>query len=133
MTAKAAVLSLSLTYTPPGGGSRIMSVSQSAPYNAMEEGTQDIAAATTAATEFVLSLGSVAKPTCVVIKNTNNQEMTVREQITGATADSVLAIGGVKMIHMPAAPAGTAISRLSVLTTTAQVGTGTVDYLVFGD
>lgn len=130
---KSAVLSLSLTFTPPGGGSEVVSVSNSAPYNAMEAGTQDIPATTATAVEFVLSLGSVAKPTCVLIKNTNNQEMVVRQQITGATADYSLPIGGVHLVHMPAAPVATPYARLSVLTSTTQVGTGTVDYYVFGD
>lgn len=121
-----------MQYRAPGGSTVSPSITTLAPYNAMASGTIDISAGTASGVQFVLNFGSVASPTAVLIDNTNLYEMAVWAQGLSSTPFHIAA-GGVFLLAQPVSCTSVPMSACSIVTTTAQVSAGTVDYLVFGD
>jgi hypothetical protein len=123
---------VSMQYRAPGGSTVSPSLTTLAPYNGLESGTIDISAGTVSGVAFPLNFGSVASPTGLLISNTNLYEMALWVQ--GISANPVhIAPGAVFLIAQPVSCTSVPMSACSIVTTTAQVSAGAVDYIVMGD
>jgi hypothetical protein len=104
-------------------------------YIAQSVGTIDIPDLTVAATSFPIPVGTVTTDiSCLVIRNTNNQDMILH--LNGSAGLFRIVPGGEIMIGQPAVVSGgvpTPLVSAAVETTAAsQVGNGTLQYFVFG-
>ena|SRR5678816_2698112 len=102
-----------------------------AAFQGATEGTIDIADTTAADTEFVVSFGSVAAATMLLIKNTDAQEIYVK--LNGSTTKLGLMPGGVLLIAASALPSANTITSAKVCPKANQSGAGTVSYWLVGD
>lgn len=99
-------------------------------YQAQMHGALDIPD-TTVAGDFTIPFGTIAKATCAIIENKTGQNVNVKVNTTALVYNS-LADGKSVCLALPATP-GTAISAITVTTTTTQDGAGSVAFHLFGD
>jgi len=125
-------VAVSMQYRAPGGTLVTPSITTLAPYNALAGGTIDISAGTASGVQFALNFGSVASPTGILIYNTNLYEMAVWAQGLSSTPFHI-ASGGVFALAQPVSCTSVPMSACTLVTTTAQVSAGSVDYVVLGD
>jgi len=108
-----AILTASLGYTPPGGGSGSATavLTATAPYTAESIGIMDIPASTIEGVEFQIPFGTISEAFCLVIKNTNSQSMGVRfNAVVGVGPDEYqMPPGGELIINHPVG-AGTTVA-----------------------
>lgn len=129
-----AVFGVSLTYTGAGGTARTAPAqSVTCPYQALSEGTLDIADATAAATELAIPLGSIGTAvTGLMIKNASGQELLL-EFNGGAENPCSVPSGGLLVLAFPSEPGDTPVTAMTVTTTAEQSGEGKVYFWAVGD
>jgi hypothetical protein len=131
-TTKKATLGITLAYTnEEGAAGAITPITVLCLFEGQSHGAIDVPDAETSATAHVVPFGSVAKATCVVVKNLTGQALECTEN--GVVVTKNIPIGGVYVYGGPNFPAAQPLVSLSLKTTAAQVDAGTIAYHVFGD
>lgn len=103
-------------------------LSTTAPYQGSAVTQIDIPDATSSATSYDVSFGSVTAPTLILLANKGNQDLDVT--LSGADTPVLLPAGGVLLL---AGPTATDVSSIAVATTEEQSGEGKVSAFIFGD
>lgn len=132
MSSFPASVSLTASYTSPGGVVSRPSFSVTATYSASADGFIDIPAATAPATEFVVPFGSVASPKCVIIQNL--AQVAISLFPNGATGSSGIGTVGPSGCSMPVfAASGSSLSSLKFVCGATSATAAQVSYVVLGD
>ncbi len=131
MANKSITLLANLSYVDAEGrNATLPQLTISPEYQAQTHGGFDLPEAT-AAGDFVIPFGSVAKATCVVVINQSGQPVDVSVN-AGDLLYTALATGKSLLIALPMAPAD-AITAVTVTTGDVQAADGSVAFHVFGD
>lgn len=129
-----AVFGVSLSFTGAGGTAQSAPAqSVTCPYQALSQGTLDIADATASATEIPVPLGSIGTAvTGLMIKNVSGQELQLEFE-GGTEKPFSIPTGGLLLLAFPSEPGDTPITAVTVTTTDTQSGDGKVYFWAFGD
>lgn len=116
-----------LTYVGAGGQTIPLIENVDVPFSEYAASGLGIPDATAGATVFDVDFGTIESATAVLLKNTNNQEMTV----TIPAFD--LVPGGVIIIVQPSQPSADPLDAVTIELTDTQSGTGLFETTVLGD
>lgn len=131
-TTKKATLGVTLTYTnEESAADAITPISVQCLFEGQNHGAIDVPDAEAGATAHAIPFGSVAKATCVVVKNLTGQALECTEN--GVVVTKNIPVGGVYVYGGPNFPAAQPLVSLSLKTTASQAGAGTIAYHIFGD
>lgn len=125
---------LNLQYTGPDSDTVTMpTLYASSPYQAQTHGTIDVPDGTAMATVYAVPFGAIAvDATCGVIENRTGQDLSLK--INGAAAASqTIPTGGSFTWANPGVAGSTPITSMSLTTTAAQTGAGSIIFHLFGD
>jgi len=132
MSTSTARCSTSVALAGPGEAAQTIAASLNVPYSALVEQIIDVAAETQSATQLSVSLGSIASPTLIYVRNRLGHDVGVRFQAVGAD-EFQIPNNGVLLIAFPAAAAAVPITALKLVTTAEQTVAGAIDVVVAGD
>jgi len=134
MAAKTFTITLGVQYTPPAApdNSGVSTLGTNGSVNAQNVGVIDVPNGTIVGAIIGIPFGSVSASFAVLVKNNMTSAIGVR--LNGAVADEFeIAPSGEFMLSGSAAPSGTPLTQVDVVTTADPTTTEQINYWVFGD